>query len=253
LPGTSAYLAVLYAATSSSVTGQIHDVAPRQRELLNIVLSTNYAVPALEEQKNHIAALDRKLANLRTSISELDRKREAEFKRHKSYRDSVVKKFAFRLRGRSTEFAARVQSGQEECFQVLQREQQAKESENRLRLGRADALAAQSGLEGVLARYSGAQGQLDTLYEGIFGGPTPEFPEEDDLEWRVKDAGSAYDRVVAGVDADAKTVDRLTGARDLILVALDSIREALSGGQLASTAIERRCLGGARQAMQTAR
>lgn len=217
-----------------------------------MISASAYAVPALKEEKGHINMLDRKLARLRENIAELDQKREAGLRRHASYRDSVVKKLAFRLRGRADEFAARAQRGQEDYYQVLRGEQQAKEAERRLVMERDEALATRNGLEGVLAQRAEAQGRLDELHNGIFGGPTPGFPEEEELEQRVRGAHSMHQSARDKVDADARNVACLKNARGRMVAALDKIREALKGGQLASLSTEQRWLESANQELRSA-
>lgn len=160
-----------------TIVDRVCDAAARNRELLAILFETESAVEALSRQKALVAELDASLSKLREDIQLLDEKRKSDLKRHKSYRDSVVKKLAYRLSGQSDEFSLRKDKEESEYLQALQKERLAKEDENRILLERQGALQVQQSLQDVVQRRNEAQTELEALYDSIFSGPTPEFPE----------------------------------------------------------------------------
>ncbi|KAI0127161.1 hypothetical protein BJ170DRAFT_364333 [Xylariales sp. AK1849] len=225
-----------------SVVDRILEAVPRNEQLLTTLSTTSYAPLALEEHKRYVAALDEKLAILQQDIQSLDQKREKEFRVHKSYRDSVLKRFAYRVSGQTGKFTARAEKEQREYFDALQQEHQAKVAEQRLQDQRFEALDTQSKLETTVARYTQAQSELDALYDGIFKGPTPEFPEEDKLEQGREEALRIYHTSVAALESDQQVANLVTDAKRKAKSALDEVREALSGGHMASSTTERRTL-----------
>lgn len=228
-----------------SITDRICNATHRNSELLLILTETQHANRDLDKQKARVARFDEKLSQIHHRIGQLDEKRASDLKRHKSYRDSVVKKFAYRLSGQSDEFAARAQKEQQEYYDVLQHEQQAKEEQDRIIADMVEALEVQQSLEEVVNQRTAAQDELDALYDSIFHGPTPEFPEEDELENKAENALNTYHCAALKAEIDAKFMETLTAARDRSDRALKDIMEALSGGHLASTTVEKKKLDNA--------
>ncbi|KAK6088447.1 hypothetical protein SCUP234_00935 [Seiridium cupressi] len=232
-----------------TIANKICDAAPRNSQLLSILLQTQYATIDLDQQRDSVARIEERLLTVRQRIKQLDEKRESGLKKHKSYRDSVVKKFAYRLSGHSDEFAARKDQGEQEYFEVLQQGQQAKEEEDRLLAEKVEALTVRTSLEQVVKRRTEAQNQLDALYDSIFHGPTPEFPEEDELERKAEEALSIYHFEGFKAASNREILETLKAARDQAVLALNEIVEALRGGILASSMTEKKRLETAETAL----
>ncbi|KAK6954809.1 hypothetical protein Daesc_004778 [Daldinia eschscholtzii] len=233
----------------TSITSKIRASAPRNSELLAILSETDHAQPALEQQKRYIDDLNKELSTIQKRISQLDKQRAKEFKEHKKYRDSVMKRFAYRVSGKTEKFAAKAEKEEKEYFAVLQQEKQAKEMEEYLRNMRSKALEAQSDLEAELSRHMEAQQQLDSLYNSIFQGPTPAFPDEDRLEENAGNALQSYQNARTIVETEQHVVHLLTQAQERVYKALTYTEEALShsrmdmfGGGTFSDMMERNAL-----------
>ncbi|OTB06739.1 hypothetical protein M426DRAFT_107104 [Hypoxylon sp. CI-4A] len=233
----------------TSITDNIREAAPRNSELLAIVSETDHAPAALEEHKRYIADLNNELSNLQKRIATLDKQREKEFKEHKKYRDSVMKRFAYRVGGKTGKFEARAEKEEKEYFAVLQEERKAKEQEESIRNTRSKAIEVQSDLEAEVTRHKEAQQELDTLYDSIFNGPTPAFPEEDRLELNAQSALQTYYNTGIIVETELRVVQLLTEAKQRVYNALSYTEEALDhsrmdmfGGGTLSDMMERNAL-----------
>ncbi|KAH6660861.1 hypothetical protein BKA67DRAFT_549408 [Truncatella angustata] len=226
----------------SSIASRIYDASPHNHELLSRLAETRFAIRDLDIHETRIAEIDADLLAAKQRVRQLDEKRESDLKRHTSYRDSVVKKLAYRLSGQSREFAFRAQSGQQEYFDVLQQEQQAKEEEDRISARRHEALATRGMLKAAVERHNQAQSELDVLYDSIFHGPNPEFPEEDEFERQAEAALHTYHCAEMKTQTACRLLDKLTTARQKADHALGEIIEALKGGQLSSSTVERKRL-----------
>ncbi|KAI0135357.1 hypothetical protein F4814DRAFT_19239 [Daldinia grandis] len=233
----------------TSITNKIRESAPRNCELLAILSETDHAQPALEEQRRYVDDLNNELSAAQKRIAMLNKQRAKEFKEHKRYRDSVMKRFAYRMSGKTEKFEAKAEKEEKEYFAVLQQEQQAKEMEEHLRRMRSKALEAQSDLEAEMSRHVEAQQQLDNLYDSIFQGPTPAFPDEDRLEENAKNASQSYQNIRMVLEAEHHVVHLLTEAQERILRALNYTEEALDhsrmdmfGGGTLSDMMERNAL-----------
>ncbi|KAI8958461.1 hypothetical protein F5Y11DRAFT_38928 [Daldinia sp. FL1419] len=233
----------------TSIINKIRESASRNSELLAILCETDHAQPALEQQMRHISDLNNELSATQKRISELDKQRAKEFKEHKRYRDSVMKRFAYRMSGKTEKFEARAEKEEKEYFAVLQQEQQAKEMEEHLRGMRSKALEAQSDLEAEASRHVEAQQQLNNLYESIFQGPTPAFPDEDRLEENARNALQSYKNTRMVVEAEYQVANLLTEAQNRLFNAINHTEDALGhsrtdmfGGRTLTDMMERNAL-----------
>jgi hypothetical protein len=212
----------------SSITTQIQAAAPRNRELLTILSETDHASPALEQQRRYLADLETELKSTQQQIRVLDRKREKELKEHVQYRDSVMKRLAYKVGRKTDKFEARAAKEEREYFDVLQEEHRAKDQEKSLKQLREDALRARDELEALAAKHAEAQKELDGLYDSIFQGPTPDFPEEDDKERSSGVALQTFHDARVQSEAGTQALNSLTDASRRLQDAMTYIEEALS-------------------------
>ncbi|XXG94493.1 hypothetical protein Hte_000750 [Hypoxylon texense] len=233
----------------ATITSKIREAAPRNSELLAILSETDHAPPALEHQRHYISDLNNELSTTQKRIAVLDKQRVKEFKEHKKYRDSVMRRFSYRVSGKIDKFEARAEKEEQEYFAVLQEERQAKEQEENLRNLRSKALEVQSDLEAEVNRHAEAQQQLDGLYDSIFQGPTPAFPDEDRSERNAEDALQAYHYSRVAMETELQVIRLLTEAKGRLFNALNYTEDALShsrmdmfGGGTFNDMMERNCL-----------
>lgn len=216
----------------ASLASQIQEALPRNRELQAILAKTDHAVPDLEQHKRYMADLESRLPALERRIQELDRRRSKEFKEHKNYRDSVLRRFAYKASGNADKFEARAAKEEQDYFVTLQEEQQAKEQEKNLRGLREDARRALVELQRKADEHLRAQQDLDALYNSIFRGPNPEFPEEDSRERRYAHALHEYQEARGRAEGQGLAVMSLRRASQRFHEASVSIEEALDNSRL---------------------
>lgn len=213
---------------TSSIESKIRDAAGRNRDLLNALAQTDHALPALEQQQRYIADLQNELANVQKQLNELDRVRQKELKEHESYRDSVMKRFAFKVSGKKDKFEQRAAKEEREYFDVLQQQHQATEMKKSIETMLAEAARVKTGLEQDVARHNQAQRDLDGLYDSIFKGPTPEFPEEDAKERELSETLQQYHDARSKAETEGQAVRILQAAQASMRNALRSMQEALA-------------------------
>lgn len=233
----------------ASITEQLQSAAPHNERLLDILSQTDNAPLALEQQKRYIADLDGQLRDVSKQILKLKNEKEKERKDHEKYRDSVMKRWAYKVTGNQEKFTAKAEKEEKEYFDVLQKLHQATTLEESLNGMKSEALGAQHGIEDECKRRSTAQSELDTLYASIFQGPTPSFPEEDETERSVESALGAYNSSCARLEADRQVSRILEEASKRIKSSLLDIEDALDasrldmfGGDAAADAMERSSL-----------
>lgn len=243
----------------ASITTQIKEAAPRNRELLTILSETDHAPPDLQQQQRYVAELESQLQSLAKQIRQLDQKREKEFKEHEKYRDSVMRRFAYKVGRKTEKFEAKAAKEEREYFDALQEEHKAKEQQKNLASLREEALRAKTDLEQQVARHNQAQEDLDGLYNQIFHGTTPDFPEEDNKERQCTLALQAYQEARTKADTQNQAVmslqevgKRLSSASYSIEEALDHSRMDMFGGGTMTDMMERNALHKAELEVQEA-
>lgn len=216
----------------ASITNKIHDAASRNQELLAILQQTDHAKPALEHQKQYIADLTKDLSEAQNRVSALERQREKELKDHEKYRDSVMKRFAYKVARKTDKFEAKASKEEQEYLQALQESHRAEGQEERIATMREEALAVQSDLEKEVARHNQAQQDLDRLYNSIFEGPTPSFPEEDATERDTQSAEQACNHARKRLECEQQAANLLNQAAARLNSALSHIEDALDHSRM---------------------
>lgn len=213
---------------SDAIENKIRDAAGRNRELLNILAQTDHALPALEQQQRYLADLQNEMANVQKRLNELERTRKKELKDHENYRDSVMKRFAFKVSGKKDKFEERAAKEEREYFDVLQQEHQATEMKKSIDTMLVEAARVKQTIEQDVERHNKAQRDLDSLYDSIFKGPTPGFPEEDALEKELTETMQQYHDARSRAEKEGQAAKILKDAQMSMLNARRAMQEALS-------------------------
>jgi len=214
------------------IQSKIQAAAPRNQELLQTLSETDYAKPALEQQKRYVADVENEIKQLHKHLKQLEEKRKKELKDHEKYRDSVMKRFAYKIGGKREKFNVKAEKEEREYFEVLQEEHKATEMRKNLSSTLDEAQKHRSELEGAASRHDQAQRSLDELYDTIFEGPTPEFPEEDSKEYSANDALNRYHNMRVHVESEAQVLKILSNAAQKMSLAKYALAEARSHSQM---------------------
>ncbi|KAH6637222.1 hypothetical protein F5144DRAFT_592152 [Chaetomium tenue] len=245
----------------TSLETTIPQAAAKNTELLRVLSETDYAAPALEQQKQLITDLESEAAKSDRRLSIMDIKRVREFSDHKEYRDSVLRRFLFKAAGQRAAFEARAQKEETEYFQALQALQSEQQVNTNIKSQLTAARQAATDLSAQVTRHTTAQTSLDQLYESIFSGPTPALPGEDEHEQRTTAAQRTYLDVRGRAEAEQMAVRLLAGAQREMANASKAMEQALtasrhdmwgSGGSIADM-MERNALQRAESEMLGAR
>lgn len=243
-----------------SLEAKIKETSARNDELLRILHETQSAVPDLAAQRRYVADLEKQVADAANKLKQLGYKRKQELKEHESYRDSVMKRFAYKVSGKTEKFDARAAKEEREYFDVLQQEHQADVMKNNLDAMLADARKVRDRLQSQEKTHTQAQKDLDSLYASIFTGPSPGFPEEDERERETDAAVQAYQEARSRAEAEGQVVkilnqaqQRLNGALMAMEDALQASRRDMFGGGTFSDMMERSALSQAETQIQHAR
>lgn len=210
---------------------RIQQASTKNAELLRILAETDYATPALAQQQRLIQDLEAEAAASDRRLAEADAKRKKEAHEHQSYRDSVMRRFAYKATGQRDKFESKAKKEETEYFEALQAEHRETEINRNIKDQLQSARAAVADLEREVERHNQAQAELDALYETIFSGPTPEFPREDELERGVSAAAQAYQDARGRAEAERHALSLLGEAQGRMRSALRSMEQALQASR----------------------
>lgn len=248
-----------------SLETKIKESAARNASLLHTLRTTDSAVPGLQEQDRYIEELERQAAVFNDRLKQLGHKRKRELKEHESYRDSVVRRLAYKAARKKEKFEARAAKEAREYFEwvlpplfffffpfatafwftsqtsspiptpqnfltlcsALEDEEQAHVMKTNVDAMLEEARTAQRELEGKVAVHTEAQKELDQLYEFVFQGPMPDFPEADARERELLAAEQSYHHAQSKAEAEWRTVQYLRQAEQQLNAALMTMDTAL--------------------------
>lgn len=101
----------------SSLETRIKESAARNAALLHTLRETSGAVADLQEQNRYIDDLERQAAEFSERLKQLGEKRKRELKEHESYRDSVVRRLAYKAARKKEKFEAKAAKEAREYFE----------------------------------------------------------------------------------------------------------------------------------------
>ncbi|QRW00309.1 hypothetical protein RhiJN_28327 [Ceratobasidium sp. AG-Ba] len=178
-------------------------------QLLNSLSALDY-VPTAQEDNNarlsevteEVAARERILAGLRSKT--------------KSEREDVeklnssVRRMFIRIRGGGKEaLTQRVEKEQTEHLEAWKRERQAEEELEILLQEKKDREQTRDDLAEKSRKREECQAKIDELYQGLFAGPTPDHPEEEAVESRLRTAENDYTQGQVALNAETKALIEL--------------------------------------------
>ncbi len=238
---------------ATAIEQKIREASSHNEQLLATLRETASAEPSLEEQERRIASLRGAIDASDDVLRRLDRKRREELKDHASHRDSVIRRWAYAAVGSKDKFAARAAREERSYLEALQREHHGEERRTQLDVMLAEAARAREELLAQRARHQQAQGELDRLYDSVFAGPSPGFPEEDEMESIADAALQTYHDARVTAEAESEAMRSLAETAISMQAAREAMRDALrrsrvgvyTGGAMRGT-IEREALGLAR-------
>lgn len=215
----------------SSTQHQIRAASQRNQELLKGLADTDYAPSALEQNNKHIEDLSAQLKLSEKLVQKLQLATQRERKEHLKYEESTVRRFALRMTGQKEKFQEKSSKEEREYFNAIQQQKSAEDKHSLLLHNRDEAMKARSNLEAPAQRHTQLQQDLDVLYNHIFQGATPEFPEEDQQEQAAAVAQSRHSHLASQWDTEKTAIGILRDAQTLMRSVLRDMADAHSTSQ----------------------
>ncbi|KAJ7800845.1 hypothetical protein B0H14DRAFT_2897944 [Mycena olivaceomarginata] len=209
-----------------STVDTVLENSPYHARLLRQIAELEYVPAALQEQETHIAGLKRDSAAL-TKKERME---------HELQRDNSTGRFMAKLTGRK----------EKRVDEAMEAEMQAKKEQEVVHTMLAEAKAGygRADLQDKLQVYNQTKQELAALYSKIFDGPTPAYPEDDQLEYHLLQSAntalqacsskiqqalkySKWDMIGGGVKSDMMERNALTAAEVHATLAQIFIQQAI--------------------------
>ncbi|WWC71403.1 uncharacterized protein I206_105358 [Kwoniella pini CBS 10737] len=211
-----------------SVENQIKAAAQRNDELLAILAETDYAIPDLNQQRSYISDLENQLSKVNKIINDLDKKREKDLKDHLKYRDSVFKRFAYKASGQKEKFQDKALKEEKDYFEGLRELQLNEDTKNNLNNQLNQAKLFENNLIKIVEKHKNSQIELDKLYDSIFQGQSPNFPDEDKLEEYSNQCLQEYHNIRENLDSENQIKNLIKEASNTMRISLNHLNSAES-------------------------
>ncbi|KAK8125964.1 uncharacterized protein PG998_001723 [Apiospora kogelbergensis] len=235
-----------------SIHQAIRDTAARTGELWTQIAQTDYAPSALEQQKCRVVELSEALHKLNAQIESLDKDRGTTLMSHRKYRDSVVRRLAYRATRQRNRYQAKAALVTEEYYEVLRQEHIAKEKKGMLERQCEDAVILLQDLDHVASRHDQAQQGLDRLWEDVFSRSDSNYQQERALQQKVDAAYASKCQMLERYKESRNMAEALAGALSRVAAAFDEVKKALVQGQMSGDGSETRFLREAQSQVDSA-
>ncbi|KAK7924249.1 hypothetical protein PG985_006303 [Apiospora marii] len=236
----------------ASIHQAILETAARTSELWIQIAQTDYAPSALEQQGHCVVELSEALAKTAAQIKALDENRGTTLRSHQRYRDSIVRRLAYRAACQRNKYQVKAASIAQEYYEVLQQEHRAKEKKLVLERQCRDALTLHENLESIASQHTQAQAELDHLWERVFSRGGSRYQHERALQQKVGSAQETHRQVLERREESRNTVEALAGALSRIAAAFEEVKKALLQGQMSGDGAETRFLQKAQSEVDSA-
>ncbi|KAF2024058.1 hypothetical protein EK21DRAFT_104942 [Setomelanomma holmii] len=243
-----------------SIQSKIQEAASQNATLLQGLHETDSAPSQLHQQNAYIADLDHQIATINKRVADLKRKTAAELKDHEKYRDSNIRRFAHKATGRKEKFAEKAAKEEKEYFDAIQAQKTAEDELAYVKQLKTEAESTRQTYSQSAERHKQLQAQLDALYNSIFAGHTPEFPDEDRAEEACNSASQNVQHINHQLEREkhilfllGQTVKKLSEAQNYLDGAYGMSQYDMFGGGTMASMQKRNYLERAESAIQQVR
>jgi len=244
---------------SSPITERILQAADTHASLISQMADLEHVPATLEQQETYLKDLDANLLKLKKELGRLRSITSKERKEHQDLRDSFARRYAHKLTGRSEKFVSKIEKEEREFLDAHHNQQVAEEREQYLEETIAETNQRVADLTIQAREYESLRQRSEELYNRVFEGPTPGFPEEDQMELAVENAKSFFTESQARYSSDVFAQSLLAKAEGLIALAVRHSESALSastwdlwGGGTVADILERDSLSKAQATLSQA-
>jgi uncharacterized coiled-coil protein SlyX len=214
--------------TMPSVQEKILSAIPENTRLLKSLEETDYAVSAIQQSSAYIEELSKELSREQENLRKCSKTVASEYADHKKYRDSHMKRLAYKLGGKKEKFAEEASKEEKEWLEAVRKELIGRKNVERLESKVAEAKATNAELSEIVKTHWQMKSQLDALYRSIFDGPTSGMSGEDEKEQQTNQAEKTFNDAQLRLSNEVQARKVLLDADKYLSLALRDLESAMS-------------------------
>jgi hypothetical protein len=211
-----------------TIQEQITDAAPQHDNLVQTIRETEYAALAVRQSKSSTSVLANKLKELQTRASALQIQRDNDKGVLQEYYDSRFRRLAHTIRLKKSDFEHNIKWLESRYKSTIKELEDVRAELTKADTELAEAQQTQVVIEAAEADHKSALKALDTLYEAIFGGPTPGMPEEDQEELAVAEADHKLGELETKLRNEKQALEILDQAAPVLSRLVTHLAKAIS-------------------------
>ncbi|KAF7855963.1 hypothetical protein EAF04_009919 [Stromatinia cepivora] len=213
-------------------TQHILTSATQNTHLLSILSQTDHAPSEYAQIIQYQLSIERIISEQEQRVKTLVAASAKEHQDHEEYKDSTVKRLAYKLSGRKQKFIEKEEKEHREWLNAIQNELEAKRHLGHLKDTLQEAKSKASSLKPLVEEHNAAQAELDTLYNSIFAGPSPDFPTEDTMEYLLSRAKDSFDEGQLRLSTESNVLSILQNASTVMRQCIAALDNALQSSTM---------------------
>ncbi|KZV81877.1 hypothetical protein EXIGLDRAFT_779210 [Exidia glandulosa HHB12029] len=213
-----------------SLLHNISALAQEHTRILDALAPLEHVPRSLETAKSYINDLK---ASIAKAEEDLIAAKDAESKEGIETYDlqhSVFRKLGHRAVGKGAEWDAKASKEEREYQEAHERRVKAQNEVSTLKTTLREAKQNVELLSATVARRDDLLREQLRVYSRVFDGPTPEIPQDDQLEWAVRRAEEENNVHQAALDLENQTLSKLRDAKKTLDNCLINLDECLKAG-----------------------
>ncbi|EUC67175.1 hypothetical protein RSOL_499950 [Rhizoctonia solani AG-3 Rhs1AP] len=193
--------------------------------LLNALNSLDYVTAASEDNIARLQVIDREIDSRQRDVQALEKKTKSEYK-DLNRAKSTTRQWLLRIRQGEEAVSQRLEKEQKEYLDAFRAERDARDELAMLMGEKTERERARSDLSRKAGQITELKGKIEVLYEGLFAGPTPDYPEEERAESHLKAIETQYHRTQTYLNKHTTGITLLMKAEKTIRTCINKLNEA---------------------------
>ncbi|KAG8725994.1 hypothetical protein FRC12_023816, partial [Ceratobasidium sp. 428] len=194
-------------------------------KLLNSLSALDYVPTAQEDNSARLEIVRREVAIKEEGLAKLAKKTKSEYKDTQKM-NSSVRRLVVRIRdGGKDAVTQRVQKEEAEYIEAYRHEREARDELDMLIGERDERETARIDLAHKTKTIKECKEKIDELYQGVFGGHTPQYPKEEEAERRFNDSEAEYTNCQVRLNKETNALTSLVKAEKALRICLGKLHE----------------------------
>ncbi|KAG8748053.1 hypothetical protein FRC10_009805 [Ceratobasidium sp. 414] len=193
--------------------------------LLNSLSALDYVPTAQEDNDARLEVVRREVSVKERELAALEKKTKSEYKDTQKL-NSSIRRLMIRIRdGGKDAVTQRVQKEEAEYIEAYRQEREARDELDMLIGERNEREIASIDLFQKAQTIKDCKEKIDALYQGLFSGPTPDYPEEEEAERRFGRSKGEYTSCQVQLNNETTALTKLVNAEKALRICVNKLRD----------------------------